>query len=337
MKIKTDTMHPDIRDEQLKEFEIEIASFKRHREKSKQIIKDQMPKSAKVLILDVSQGAFIPKAVNDDGLCALVQEFQCGGGPINHGSAFRSLLGFDFDDERCVSWDVAAEPDKENLPNPKDIDAFIVTGGPAMPSELHPGNETKNTYWLQKSVQAMKTLAEHKVPGAVFCLGHQLWNHAMGAKVGRLKEVREFGTVSLKIQDQGKDLNLLKDMANEKGTFKVNSSHSEAVITPVDYDGMEVILSNDYSEFQGAAFPLTKGQNLQEADAQDQLVISIQNHPELMALCMEVLRRLRRDAIRNEGFDIDRMVFRNTPRARNIFLNFLEMVSRRAVNRVRQL
>lgn len=330
MKINADQIHPDIRHEQLAEFEREIESFKIHQREARQFIKDCLSRSARVLCLDVSQGAFDPDSVSDRGLVALVTEFQFDGGPICHGAAFRSLLGFDREDPRFISWDVARDPDCRNLPNPAQIDAFIVTGGPAMPSELHPGRETKNTPWLRKAVRAIKILFEARVPGLAFCLGHQLLNHALGAQVGRLKDVREFGTVVLTLTEAGRDLRLLDGVANGDGSFLVNASHSEAVITPPDYPGMTVVAANGYSAFQAAAFPLVAGGTPAEADARDELVVSIQNHPELLAQCLEVLRRTRREAIRNEGLDIDHMIFRDTPGARKIFLNFLGLVARRA-------
>lgn len=324
----------EIRDEQIREFQNEQITFAKHRQDAAQLVANELPQDARILILDTSQGAFIPAQVGDDKLVDLVVESQFGGGPITHGSAFRALLGCEQDDPRVVIWDCFKNPEGKGLPALDTIDAFITTGGPAMPSELIPGHETQNTHWLRAVVSKLDELKNAKIAGANFCLGHQLWNFTLGAEVCRVKPQREFGTVKMRLTAEAKKLQLLQNIADADDTFLISSSHSEAVKRPADYDGAKVLVENDYFDFQGFAFPLIPGTPLEEADAKDELIISFQNHPEMLGLCLEVLRRLRRDAIKAEGLPIDRMIFRDTPTVRRLFLNFIQMAARRAKRRL---
>lgn len=330
--MKLPNIDPSLCEEQLKEFESEKKNLAIHRREAQAIISSEMPKQARVLVLDTSQGCFDPQNVGDAEFVKYVVEEQFSGGPISHAETFRTVMGFAKTDPRYLVWDIAKEPNK-NLPNLSQIDAFIVTGGPAMPSQLLPGNETENTPWLKKTVATLQALTEHKVAGLAICLGHQLWNHTQGAFVGRLKPQREFGTVKMKLTEAGQKLKLFQNVGDANGEFIVSASHSESVIVPPPYPGMEVLATNAYSPFQSAAFPLTKGQSVAEADAEDNLVVSIQNHPEMLGSCLEVLRRTREKAILSEGLDLHHMVFRDTPKARNVFLNFLHMIARRAQQR----
>ncbi len=152
--------------------------------------------------------------------------------------------------------------------------------------------------------------------------------------VGRPQgKTREFGTVEMEATAAGKDLQLLYGFWDDAGKVDVSASHSEGVIKSSKNSDMHVIACNDYSEFQGFARPLRKGQTVEEADKEDELVVSLQNHPEITAMLLSVLRNLRADAMRSEGMRPEEMIFRDTPKARTIWKNFIEMVARRAQKR----
>jgi len=319
-----------IRDKQIEEFETEIQNLQKHQKLAKQIIKDQIPKTAKILVLDVSQGAINPKHVKDEKLFSLVKEFQFGGGPINYGESFRAMLGFDKDDKRFVVCDMTNDSSKADISDLDQFDAFIIGGGPAMPSELLPGLNTNNTSWLKETVQVLNKIREHHIPGYAFCLGHQLWNYALGSHVKKCLDQREFGTVSMIMHEPAKNIRLLDGITQDDGMILIHASHCESVKTAPNIAGMKVVMSNKYNQFQAAAFSLDEAKTIEQADENDQLVISIQNHPEFLGLLMEVLRRTRRLDMQKEGIDSDHLVFRDTHRIRNIFLNFLKLVGRRA-------
>lgn len=330
---KTERVPKPIRKQQLEQFEIERESVEAHIAEARRIIREMLLRDSKILVMDLSQGGFDPSRVQDDRLVGLVRERQFGGGRITHGQIMRHMLGFAPDDPRVTIWDVANDPNRSDLPYPDAWDAWLTTGGPAMPSELDEGNETQNTHWLNRATHAMEALREARVPGKVVCLGSQLWERKAGATVGRYKPQREFGTVRMNATEAGQGIQMLAGFWDEEGHVDISASHSEGVTTPAPRPNVEVIAFNDYSPWQGFAHPLREGQTVAEADADDELIVSIQNHPELLAIYLEILRYLRGEKMVEEGLEPAAMLFRNTPRARQSWLNFLKLVGRRTQKR----
>lgn len=329
MKINYDLMPKAIREKQRKTFEAEITSVLTHYKNAQRLVKDIMPKQAKVLILDISQGCFDQRQINDPGLLDVIQQIQFGGGTITYGEIFRMLLGFSIHDSRVVIWDAAKEPNSHHLPDLSTVSTFIVTGGPAMPSELSPGSQTQNTGWLNKAIEVMNNLIQARIPGLGICLGHQLLNHIWGSTVGKSKEQREFGSVRLCANNLGKKIKLMKNCWDKNGTLCIQSSHSESVIQPTQNKQVKYFAFNEYSEFQASVFSLNHAQSIEEANEKDQLIVTLQHHPEFMSLYMEILKRTRRQALLREGIDLDTMIFHNTEKARQIFLNFIELTAKR--------
>lgn len=314
-----------IREEQLAEFEKERRSIEEHRVEAKRMVHDLLTRDARILVLDLAQeGGASPRDISDERVLEEFKRRQFGGGEMTHGSIFRNILGIDPDDPRVTVWDVPKEPERKNLPFP---DVWITTGGPAMPSELD--RETENTEWLRRAISAQKELAKAGVPGVAVCLGHQLWEYSRGAKVGKVRPVREFGTAQLRATEAGKDLQLLYGFWDEKGEVEISASRIEGVITPPQEGEFKVLAVNDYSGYQAAVHSLRPDQPIEEAAQEDLVVLSIQHHPEIMAIYLEVLRHLRADAMRQEGLNPDQMIFKDTPKARNVWLRFIELAARR--------
>jgi GMP synthase-like glutamine amidotransferase len=328
-----------IRAQQLEQFDVEAKSLEAHVAEAKRIARQVLTRDSHILIMDLSGGGFDPAKVEDDDLVRLIQERQFGGGKITHGEILRHMLGFDPNDTRVTIWDVVHDPDRSNLPYPEAFDAWTTTGGPAMPSELHPGNETENTHWLRRGVAAINELKRARVPGVAVCLGSQLTEHEAGADVGpvtppwRKKPQREFGTVQMQGTPVGRRLQLLYGFWNDEGTVDISASHSEGVRKPSARPNVEVIAFNAYSPHQGFAHPLREGQSVEEADAEDELIVSLQNHPEVLALYLEMLRYLRGEKMQAEGLKPKKMLYRDTPKARKMWHNFIELAGRRTRKR----
>lgn len=323
-----------IRDQQLQALENDRLDIERHVEEAKRRVRALLRRDARILVMDLSQGGATPTVVGDDQAFAELQRTQFGGGDrTNHGEILRRLLGFDPDDPQVTIWDIAKDPHRNDLPYPDAWDAFITTGGPAMPSELRPDHTTANTVWLQRAVGAMEALKHARVPGLAICLGHQLWEHSQGAQVGRLRPQREFGTVNVTLSPLADEIQLLVGVRDSEGVLSISASHSEGVIVPPQNRGVEVIAFNEYTGYQGAVHSLREGASVIEADHADELVLSLQNHPEITAMYLEVLRHIRGEKIRAEGLPLDDMVFSKTPEARKIFLNFIELIARRNAKR----
>lgn len=315
-------------DAQAEQLALERESLAQYRAAAMQRVRN-LPPDARILILNLAPVLFDPAQVGDDALVHDLIEHQFGG-TFSSKQFYRHMLGFGADDPRLTVWTPATDGDLDLTQLP---DIWITTGGPAMPSELHPGNETPNTPWLRRAVNAMQLLQEKHVPGIAVCLGHQLWEYSQGAEVGRVRPQREFGTVTLNATDAGREFPLLSGVWNNSGQTDIMASHSEGVITPPPNPNVQVLASNDYSGYQMALHPLREGQTAAEATAAGEWVLSLQNHPELLALYSVTVGRLRAAAMRAEGLDPDAMVFRDTPAVRNLWLNVLDFVAVRATSR----
>jgi len=312
----------NLREQQAEQFELERESLEKHRAEMKRMLADMLRRDARILVIDVSHGGTQSGDVPFESLSKVVTEEQFGGAPMNHGEIFRHMLGFDPDDPRVTIWDVAKDPDKKHLPYP---DVFVSSGGPAMPSELDEGNKTENTEWLARASAALEELHQLGVPGDCFCLSHQLFNRAQGANVGRGRREREFGTVPMQVL-----------YGFETQELPMSASHSEEVIAlpegkkaGTDY---EVIAFNDYSDKQGLVYPAREGEPVTEAMEEENYILTLQNHPEILAVYLAVISQLRGEKMRAEGLQPEQMLFKNTPEARSVFKKFIE----RAVKRQRK-
>lgn len=319
---------------QLEEFEREAASLEAHVAEAKRLAAGLLTRDARILMLDISQGFGPPPAMIEqlggDELLRLTLERQFGGSDsAQHAEIFRFLLGVEKGDERFTVWDIAKEPDLKGLPYP---DVWLMSGGPAMTSELDPGKETANTRWLRRAVEAVQELQQARVPGLAVCLGHQVSSRAMGAKIGRAAQ-REFGTVKMEGTEVGKGLSLLAGFWDDKGLVDVSASHVEQVTSIPEEAELQIVTFNEYSALQGFAKALREGQSVEEADAEDELMVTLQNHPEILGLLLRVIGNMRGEALREEGIEPLDHIYRDTPQARVMFLNFIKLASRRLEKR----
>lgn len=316
-------------------FEVSKENVQREREEAHRFIESELRHRARILVLDVGQDAVkdVLAQINDRKITQLARDTQFGRGNIGNAEEFRHVMGFDEDETQVDVWKVFDKDRRlSDIPYP---DAWIMTGGPAMPSELEPGHETENTEWMQRAVRAVNELKKAGVPGMAVCLGHQLWEHAQGARVGQLKPQREFGTVQLHKRPEADDLQLLYGFFDDQGKVQIGASHSESVITPPSRKEIQVVAFNSYTPYQAAAHPLREGQSVAEADAEDELVLSTQLHPEITPVLLHAIRQVRADTMTQEGLEPEKMVFSDTPEARRVWNNFLELVARRMKKRIK--
>jgi GMP synthase-like glutamine amidotransferase len=311
---------------QLEQFALEAESVQDHIREARRRVHDQVPTNAHLLIIDLSGRDFEDRDFRNPRLRHEILELQYGCPEPICGESFRHMCGFEPGDHRVEIWHVKSDPDRiYRLP-----DTWIATGGDAMPSELVYGGP--NADWLKKAVQAMQTLTALKVPGVAICLGHQLFNFSCGGRVGQFRPEREIGTVSLSASSTWQP-RLLHDFWDDHGTMQIAAVHSESVYERPAVRGAAHIATNRYCPYQGGAFKLDPDIPLREADATDQITVTIQNHPELLARYLQLLRDIWYEPCMTEGVDLDTMVFGNTPRARTLWLQVVEMLGRRAIKR----
>src|SRR3989338_171111 len=330
---KPEGYSPEFWQGQKAEFAKEAQAIERLREETKRFIRDQLTQDARILVFDLA-GVQSPEQVGDEDLARQAREFQFGGVErATYGESIRQFLGFEERDPRVTIWEAAANQriDRRSLPYP---DIWVTSGGEEMRWELGRGKETGNTEWLRRVVGVMKELRKARVPGLAICLGHQLWQYMEGAKVGPVGGGRrEFGTPELYPAGIGEELQLLQGFWDERKATPMAASHSEGVRLPSKKEGVRAIAWNDYMKHQGFAHPLRKGQDVREADIEDELVVSLQNHPDVATHWAQVIKLVRGEAMMMEGLDPASILLKATPEAKKIWLNLLELTARRLKKR----
>ena len=117
-------------------FELSRERVGREREEAHRFIEGELRKKARILILDVGQDAFGDSLaqIDDKRVVQMLRDTQFGGGNVGGGETFRHILGFGETDPQIDMWKVFRDDRRlSDIPYP---DAWIMTGGPAMPSEL---------------------------------------------------------------------------------------------------------------------------------------------------------------------------------------------------------
>ena len=188
----------------------------------------------------------------------------------------------------------------EELPARHETDGVVVTGSAAMVSQREPWAE-RTAVWLRDAVEA-------GVPILGICFGHQLLAHALGGRVGPNPRGREIGTVSVALADGAAADSLLGGLP---ARIDVHATHLESVLELPP--GAELLASSTRDPHQ--AFRMT-----------DRPVWGVQFHPEFSAEVIRGYIEAKRDAIRAEGMDPDRLLagVRETPWSGEILARFAD-------------
>jgi GMP synthase (glutamine-hydrolysing) len=102
------------------------------------------------------------------------------------------------------------------------IDGIVITGSPAMVTELLPWSEAV-ARWLAFEIRERRT----PVPMIGVCYGHQLLAHALGGTVNWNPRGREIGTVEIAVTAAHDDDPLFAGLA----TFDAHVTHLQSAIT----------------------------------------------------------------------------------------------------------
>lgn len=107
----------------------------------------------------------------------------------------------------------------EELPNPNDVQAIIITGSVYMVSHQLDWSE-KTAHWLKHAISK-------NIPTLGVCYGHQLLAHALGGKVGPNPQGTEYGTVTVNKTVLAAEDKLLQSLPT---TLVVQAAHNESVL-----------------------------------------------------------------------------------------------------------
>lgn len=201
-------------------------------------------------------------------------------------ASFRFHLGLERGDDRFSVWNVA---DGEEAPpvHPDDVSGVIVTGSSAMPSILRERPDAPEAEWMNRIQHVLRDLAVRKVPTLAVCFGHQILAVTHGGQVDWTQDkaghqLREIGPARMLLTDEGKQDPLFGRVPEE---FWTQSSHMQHV-TEVPADA--VILAHN---------PVSRAQALRYVEG---LQWSIQNHPDITGILIDMIRDIRSPLIEEE-------------------------------------
>jgi GMP synthase (glutamine-hydrolysing) len=169
----------------------------------------------------------------------------------------------------------------EALPRPEELGGVVVTGSSAMVSEREDWSE-KTAAWLASAVA-------EATPVLGICYGHQLLAHALGGRVASNPRGREIGSVDVTLTREAAEDALL---GGGPAAFRAQTSHLESVL-----------------ELPPGAIRLaTTDLDPNHAFRIGPSAWGVQFHPEFDAEITRGYLRARREVIRSEGLDVDRLI-----------------------------
>jgi GMP synthase (glutamine-hydrolysing) len=181
------------------------------------------------------------------------------------------------------------------LPEVREIGALVITGSPESVASRAP--------WIVDAERAVAGLVEAGIPTLGICFGHQLLGQALGGLVEPNPRGREMGSVKLAV--------LASDpiLASATLPFMANMSHRDSVtrLPP----GARVLASTELEPHAVVRFA--------------ELAWGVQFHPEFDADVMRGYIEARRDTLKNEGLDPDRLVAEDAPEAARVLKTFAEL------------
>jgi GMP synthase (glutamine-hydrolysing) len=185
----------------------------------------------------------------------------------------------------------------EPLLPPASFGGIIITGSHDMVTEKHPWSE-KTAGWVKQAVEA-------DIPLLGVCYGHQLLAHAMGGVVGDNPRGKEMGTVSIRLNREGRKDRLFEGTPE---TFVAQACHSQSVMQlPA---GATLLASSDMDPHH--AFVIGRR------------AWGVQFHPEFDGKILRLyVRRFAAD-LKAQGCDVERLLadIKETPESEALLRRF---------------
>ena len=189
----------------------------------------------------------------------------------------------------------------ESPGEPADWDGIVITGSPAMVSNLDPWSE-QTAQWLAAAVAA-------KVPVLGVCYGHQLLAHAFGGTVDYHPEGRESGTHTVTLTESAATDALFGTIPSQ---FSAQLTHKQSVLS---LPPQAVLLgASDFEPHQ--AFRI------------GECAWGVQFHPEFTDDVMRAYLAVQALDINAEGGDADALLaaVKPAPEASSLLQRFSELV-----------
>ncbi len=178
------------------------------------------------------------------------------------------------------------------------FDAVMISGSAHAAYEQHA--------WIAPLERLVRRALERGTPLLGVCFGHQLVAQALGGKVTRNPRGREIGTVTIQVNEHGRQSAMLGGLPEP---FQVQATHCDTVAVPPP--GASVLATSALDDCH--AFEIGRAW-------------CVQFHPEVTASIIRDYLVSRRAVIAGEGLDPDRLLgeVRETEVGRTVFARFVE-------------
>ncbi len=203
-------------------------------------------------------------------------------------------------------WEAIDARSSEFLPDGRGFAGVLVTGSA--------DSLTQRTAWMDRSLDYLQRLVQTAVPTLGICFGHQMLGEALGGRVAANPRGREIGSVPLQLLERAPFLDgsigtPCVDSRTENATVMVNTTHLDSVV-----------------ELPPGARVLAKTALEPHAFVQfGERAWGVQFHPEMDAAVVRAYIEHRRDAIEQEGLDVQQLwdSATDTPHGRSIIERFV--------------